>query len=96
MIITDIGYSFNCNFHQHCCQACARHDLIRIRSDASSAWLAGTGVILVLSNKQTNWQPVMASAQLCKRIWKRQAVYSIYVQLEGHDYSVAMLETGSA
>ena len=32
-------------FDQHCCPACARRGLIRIRSDYSSAWLAGTGVI---------------------------------------------------
>ena len=37
-----------CSLHQYG-QACARRDLIMIRLDTSSAWLAGTGLILVLS-----------------------------------------------
>ena len=40
--------SFSCNLHQHCGQACAGRDLIR--TDTSSAWLVGTGVILVLTH----------------------------------------------
>ena len=42
---TCMGFS---TLHQHCCQACARCGLIRVRLDTPSAWLAGLSVLQAL------------------------------------------------